>query len=155
MAGSSGGSNNMGKGVFSLILLIFGVGLFVFGLFRKELFVVLFGVCCLAVAVAFGTIRVTDSPKNDEQRRADAESSQLKNMDPAPSRPTLRSGKRNWAKYMLTHGEPIPGPADQHVPHDEYHHLATDPRYRGEAFTEDGPHMLDIRRRERGEDQDS
>lgn len=155
MSGNSGG-NTQGKGFYFLLLLLFGVVIGVFGLYRKELFVVLFGIGCVVLAIVFATIRATDSPVNDEQRRRDAHGSQLRNMVPPPARPTLRSGgKWDWAKYQLTHGEAVPGPGDLHVPEDEYHHLATDERYRGKAFTEDGPHVVDIRRRQRGEDQDS
>ena len=150
MSGSSG-SNTQGRGFYLLLLFAFALGLFVFGLLGRDLFQVLLGVGVFVVAIVIVVVRMTDSPVNDAQRRAEAESSQMKNMDPPPR------GSSKWSsvKYHLTHGEPVPGPSDMHVSHDDYHHLATNERYLGSAFTEDGPHMLDIRRRERGEDQDS
>ena len=149
MSGSSGGDNNQGKGFYFLLLALFGVVVFVFGLYHKELFVVLFGGGCVAFAIVVVTIRYTDSRKNDEQRRADAESSQLRNMKRPPPKPTLKKGKKKWVKHQMTSGESVPGSADLHVSHHEYHGLATRKRYQGKAFEESGDHVLDIRNEKR------
>lgn len=154
MANGGGSDSNFGKLVLLLLLGLATLVLIVLGLANDGGWQIVWFMLALATAIGFIVAFFVDSKTSDKLRMTDTHDSQLHNMEQPPQF-SWKHGKAQFAKHRLTHGNPVPGPWDSHVSHDEYHYLATDPRYRGVAHREPGEHPLDIKRRQTGEDAES
>lgn len=148
MAGSAGSDTGFGKMALLLIFVDVVIVVLVLGVFHMGIVQLIIGIGAIVVIDALIVGLMVDSEWNDQRRRVDAHGSALKNMDHPPERSW--KNKRQWASHHLTHGMPVPGPADLKVPHEEYERLATDPRYRGSQFTEPSSEIERLQNDNRG-----